>query len=176
MMTDLCEPLVLVVLGRQSPPDDSFESSLPESSLPDGLDDRVYGKTWVVKSIDEKLVVVRMDDEQANVLEKSYNVWMRSWDVWRTSNPTLKFRRGKYKSVDQPKSPEPEPSAMPFADLPPVRSRSTSSVVSAAMSSTSTSTNPPRPTMSPMHDSIRRDRVTQTCRTRRIRGKAWDYP
>lgn len=107
MMTDLSEPLVLLILGHHSPPGDFFKSSLQE-----GLDKRDFEQLWAVEPRDGNLVLVHKEDKRAVELEKSQNFWMRSWDVWRSGNPTMRFRKRAYTHVSPSTAPD-RPSALP---------------------------------------------------------------
>jgi hypothetical protein len=60
LITDLCEPLTLFLLGYHSPPDNLFQG-LPQ----DGPHKSDFSKTWIVKREYGQLVVVGQDEATA---------------------------------------------------------------------------------------------------------------
>jgi hypothetical protein len=63
LITDLCEPLVLFILGYHSPPADGLFKGLPQEG-PQKSDMRV---DWIVKRKGEQLVVVGMEEVDEDV-------------------------------------------------------------------------------------------------------------
>jgi hypothetical protein len=63
LITDLCEPLVLFILGYHSPPADGLFRGLPQEGL-QKADMRV---DWIVKRKGERLVVVGMDEADGDL-------------------------------------------------------------------------------------------------------------
>jgi hypothetical protein len=68
MMTDLCEPLALLVLRHNSPPDRLFRSFVQH-----GVSTEEYDRAWVVEPRDGNLVVVSKGEKEAVELEKRSN-------------------------------------------------------------------------------------------------------
>jgi hypothetical protein len=78
LITDLCEPLTLFVLGYHSPPDNLFQS-LPQ----DGLNKSDLAKTWIVKREYGQLVVVGQDEATAVEPDEETSSMMRL-RPWKT--------------------------------------------------------------------------------------------
>jgi hypothetical protein len=63
LITDICEPLVLFILGYHSPPQDGLFRGLPQEG-PQKRDMRV---DWIVKRKGEQLVVVGMEERDGEL-------------------------------------------------------------------------------------------------------------
>ena len=63
LITDLCEPLVLFVLGYHSPPSDGLFQGRPQ----EGPQKRDMQVDWIVKSKGEQLVVVGMGERDGDL-------------------------------------------------------------------------------------------------------------
>ncbi|KAH7067989.1 hypothetical protein BKA63DRAFT_103651 [Paraphoma chrysanthemicola] len=83
LITDLCEPLALFIVGHHSPPGNLFRSSYSEGVRNDDL-----AVPWVVKTVDDELVVVGKDkaDEVELDQEMSSRMRLKSWKTFGRSS------------------------------------------------------------------------------------------
>ncbi|KAH7091921.1 hypothetical protein FB567DRAFT_226616 [Paraphoma chrysanthemicola] len=83
LITDLCEPLALFIVGHNSPPGNLFRSSYREGVRNDDL-----AVPWVAKCVDDELIVVGMDKADEVELNKdmSSKMRLRSWKTFGRSS------------------------------------------------------------------------------------------
>lgn len=76
LIADLCEPLLLFILGLNSPPDHLFQGSPPT-----GLHGQDYARLFVVEQRHDQAVVVGKEEAGAVELDErnGLHVRLRSW-------------------------------------------------------------------------------------------------
>jgi hypothetical protein len=82
LITDICEPLLLFVLGSQSSPSHLFQSTAQE-----GLHKEDYAQPWIMKRQEGELVVVGKDKADAMELDSQgrSSLRMRTTKGWRST-------------------------------------------------------------------------------------------